>query len=78
MTTKGNICHIEQRENAALEWVADSTLTVLHVSGKINTANIFTKEMRNGANFQCLRDSLMCHSSNYNMLEPSRTGTYVM
>jgi hypothetical protein len=31
MTTKGN-CHIKQCENAVWEWVADSTLTVLHVS----------------------------------------------
>jgi hypothetical protein len=65
MTTKGNR-HIEQCKNAVQEWVADSTLTVLHVSGKTNTANIFTKEMRGGANFQCLRDSLMCHSIDYN------------
>jgi hypothetical protein len=33
MTTKGN-CHIKQRESAVGEWVANSTLTVLHVSGK--------------------------------------------
>jgi hypothetical protein len=50
MTTKGN-CHIEQWENAVRELVADSTLTVLHVSEKSNIANIFLKEMRTGANF---------------------------
>jgi hypothetical protein len=33
MTTKGNR-HIEQRENAVREWIANGTLTVLHVSGK--------------------------------------------
>jgi hypothetical protein len=65
MTTKGN-CHIEQFENAVREWVADGTLTLLHVSGKTNIANILTREMRDGANFQCLRDSLMCHSRSYN------------
>ncbi len=65
MTTKGNF-HIKQCENAVQEWVADGTLTVLHVSGKTNIADIFTKEMCNGANFWCLRDSLMCRSSNYN------------
>jgi hypothetical protein len=64
MTTKGN-CHIKQRENAVWEWVADGTLTVLHVSGKTNIADINTKEMHNGADFGC-RDSLMCRSSNYN------------
>jgi hypothetical protein len=65
MTTKSD-CHIEQCENAVQECVANGTLTVLHVSGKTNIANIFTKEMCNGANFQHLRDSLMCLSSNYN------------
>jgi hypothetical protein len=50
MTTKGN-CHIEQCENAVQEWVANGTLTVSHVSGKTNIADIFTKEMHNGANF---------------------------
>ncbi len=64
MTIKGN-CHIKQCENTVWEWVADSTLTVLHVSGKTNIADIFTREMRDGANFGC-RDSLMCCSSNYN------------
>jgi hypothetical protein len=41
MTTKGN-CHIEQRENAVQEWVANSTLTVLHVSGKTNISPTFS------------------------------------
>jgi hypothetical protein len=83
MMTKGNH-HIEQHENAVREWVADSTLTLLQVSGKTNIADIFTKEMCNGANFQHLRDSLMCRSSNYNKrshssgeispVKPSRPG----
>jgi hypothetical protein len=50
MTTKGN-CHVEQCENAVQEWVVDGALTVLYVSRKTNIANIFTKNMRNGANF---------------------------
>jgi hypothetical protein len=50
MMAKGNR-HIEQRENAVREWVAEGTLTVLHVSGKTNIADIFTNEMHNGANF---------------------------
>ncbi len=65
MTTKDN-CHIEQHENPVWEWVANITLTILHVSGKTNIAKIFTKKMRDGANFQRLRDFLMCHSSTYN------------
>ena len=50
MTTK-QIRHMEMRENAVREWVQDASLKVLHVSGRINPADIFTKEMRDGAHF---------------------------
>jgi hypothetical protein len=50
MTTK-QIRHMEMRENAVHEWVQDAFLKVLHVSGRINPADIFTKEMRDGAIF---------------------------
>ncbi len=58
MTTKGNR-HIENRENSVREWVADGTLTALHVCGKTNIADIFTKEMRDATNFCRLRDAFM-------------------
>jgi hypothetical protein len=64
MTTKGNF-HIENKENSIWEWVADSTISVSHVSGKCNVSNIFTKEMHDSANFRRLCDSFMCRSSNY-------------
>jgi hypothetical protein len=64
MMTKGN-CHIKNKENSIREWVADGTISVSHVSGKCNVSNIFTKEMRDSANFCCLCDSFMCRSSNY-------------
>jgi hypothetical protein len=64
MTTKGN-CHIKNRENSTREWVANGTISVSHVSGKCNIADIFTKEMRDGANFRRLRDSFMCRASDY-------------
>ena len=50
MTTK-QIRHMEMRENAVRELVQDSLLKVLHVPGRINPADIFTKEMRDGAHF---------------------------
>jgi hypothetical protein len=59
MTTK-QICHMEMRENAVREWVQDSYLQILHVPSRINPADIFTKEMRDGAHFWHLRDSFMC------------------
>ena len=50
MTTK-QIRHMEMRENAVREWVQDSSLKVVHVPGRINPADIFMKEMRDGAHF---------------------------
>jgi hypothetical protein len=50
MTLKGNR-NIELKENSVREWVEDGTITVTHVAGKCNPSNIFTKEMRDGANF---------------------------
>jgi hypothetical protein len=64
LTTKGNR-HIEHRENATREWVADGSLAVSHVSGKCNPSDIFTKEMRDGANFRRLRDSFMSRASDF-------------
>ena len=56
---------MELRENSVREWVENKTLNVLHVSGRINPADIFTKEMRDGAHFRRLRDSFMCRLSNF-------------
>ena len=64
MTTK-KIRHMELRENSVREWVADKTLNILHVSGRVNPADIFTKEMRDGAHFRRLRDSFMCRLSDF-------------
>ncbi len=56
--------HIELSENSICEWVQDKTL-VEHVSGKINPADIFTKEMRDGAHFRCVRDLFMSCLSDF-------------
>jgi hypothetical protein len=40
-------------------------LKVLHVPGRSNPADIFTKEMRDGAHFRRLRDSFMCPLSEF-------------
>ncbi len=57
--------HVELSENSVHKWVRDKTLKVEHVSGKINPANIFTKEMRDGAHFQRLWDSFMSRLSTF-------------
>jgi hypothetical protein len=65
MTTKGNQ-HIKNCKNAICEWVTDGTLTISDVNEKTNIMDIFTKEMRKGAKFRHLCNSLMCRSSDYN------------
>ncbi len=64
MTSKA-AWHIELRENSICEWVHDKILDVLHVAGKLNPADIFTKEMRNGTHFCHLRDSFMSRLSDF-------------
>jgi hypothetical protein len=64
MTSK-KIQHIELRENAVREWVQDGILTVLHIKGCVNPADIFTKEMQDGAHYWRLRDSFMCQLSDF-------------
>jgi hypothetical protein len=56
---------MELRENAVCEWIHDGILNLLHVKGCVNPADIFTKEMRDGAHFRRLRDSFMCQLSNF-------------
>ncbi len=64
MTTK-QIRHMEMQENSVREWAQDASLKILHVPGWINPADIFTKEMRDGAHFRRLRDSFMCPLSDF-------------
>jgi hypothetical protein len=63
--TSKKIRHMELRKNLVREWVQDITLNVLHVSGRVNPADIFTKEMRDRAHFWRLQDSFMCRLSNF-------------
>jgi hypothetical protein len=57
--------HIELHENSIREWVQDKTLDIVHVAGKVNPTNIFTKEMKDGAHFCHLRDSVMLRLSDF-------------
>ena len=64
LTTKG-VRHMELRENSVREWVQSKSIKVLHVKGKCNVADIFTKEMKDGAHFRKLRDSFMTPLSSF-------------
>ena len=58
VTSKG-IKHLNLGENQVRECHQDQIVQVLHILGIINPSDIFTKEMRDGAHFCCLRDCMM-------------------
>jgi hypothetical protein len=43
--------HIEFCKNSVYGWVQDKMVSVKHVVGKVNPADIFTKEMQDGMHF---------------------------
>ena len=59
MTAK-QVCHLELCEKSVWEWIQDKTVSVVHVAGKINPADIFTKEMKDETHFCHLYDSSLC------------------
>ena len=59
-TTKG-LRHIQMRENRVRENVISNFVSIQHIDGKLNLADIFTKEMKDVAHFFELRDLFMCH-----------------
>ena len=65
MTSK-QIRHMSLRDNRVREWVQeDQSLDVVHIAGKLNLADIFTKEMKDGAQFRRLRDAFMSSHSKF-------------
>jgi hypothetical protein len=57
--------HIELCENSVRKWVQDKMLHIRHVSGKVNPADIFMKEMRDGAHFRHPCNSFMSCLSHF-------------
>jgi hypothetical protein len=47
------------RENAIQEGVQDDFITVLHIEGKVNLADMFTKEDKDTEHFIQIRDLIM-------------------
>jgi hypothetical protein len=43
--------HIQMKENCMRENIASSFITIFHVNGKMNLADIFTKGMKDTAHF---------------------------
>jgi hypothetical protein len=51
--TKG-LCHVQMRENHVRENVERHFVTINHVGGKVNLADLFTKEMEDTGQFVIL------------------------
>ena len=58
MTTKG-LRYIQIRENAVRESVLSKFIEVKHIDGKVNLADLFTKEHKDTAHFCAIRDLLV-------------------
>ncbi len=57
-TTKG-LRHIQMRENHVRENVESQFVHIKHIGGKVNLADLFTKEMKDTTHFVELRDLMM-------------------
>ena len=57
--TSRNIRHIEIKENAVRESIQNKEIQVCHIGGKINPADIFTKEDKDTSHFVLLRDIIL-------------------
>jgi hypothetical protein len=58
-TTKG-LRHIQMKENRVRENIVSNFVQINHIDGKINLADIFTKEMKDVNHFVELRNLVMC------------------
>jgi hypothetical protein len=63
MTTKG-LRHKQIRENAVRESVQNKFIEVKHIAGRLNLADMFTKEDKDTAHFITIRDLVLADKSN--------------
>ncbi len=57
-TTKG-LRHIQMKENRVRENIQNQFVQICHVNGKVNLADLFTKEMKDTGHFVELRDLML-------------------
>ena len=66
-TTTAGMKHINLRSNAIRESVHLGELSIHHIPGVINCADIFTKELKDCSHFCLLRDSFMMDKSKFDL-----------
>ena len=64
LTTNG-LCHLQMRENIVRKFVLHQLISVLHIGGKINPADIFTKEDKDFFYFLTIQDQLLSPPPTY-------------
>jgi hypothetical protein len=64
-STKG-MRHINLRDVGVRESIQAKEVHLRHIDGKVNPADIFTKEMRDGEHYRTLRDSFMMTKERFN------------
>jgi transposase InsO family protein len=67
-TTTSGMKHINLRDNAVRESVHLKDISIHHIPGKVNCADIFTKELKDASHFCLLRDSFMLKRSQFESL----------
>jgi len=58
-TTSKGLRHVQMRENRVRENVSNNFVSICHVDGKVNLADLFTKEMKDVTHFVTLRSMMM-------------------
>ena len=64
-TTTSGMKHMCLRENAIRESILEDEISIHHIAGKRNSADIFTKELKDTSHFCLLRDSFMLERSQF-------------
>jgi hypothetical protein len=64
LTNKGTK-HLNLHETAIRENVQNKTVKILHIPGKINASDLFTKELKDDAHFRRCRDTFMVSKANF-------------
>jgi hypothetical protein len=60
VVSEAEYCHLSKGKcNRVRENIASKFVTILHIEGKVNLADIFTKEMKDTSHFITLRDMFM-------------------
>jgi hypothetical protein len=70
-TTTSGMKHLDLRGNAVRESIHMGELSIHHIPGVINCADIFTKELKDASQFCLLRDSFMMDRSIFDKLNHS-------